>query len=295
MASRQMWQSGRMRAPWLALAAGIATAACAAAAISAPVAAAAARPQAVDALVAAAARYVRDYQREFAFLVADETTVQSVSASGPVPEPTSRITTGEMFVTYLATEAQWTSVHDVAAVDGVPVADRDDLSALLRDHSIGSLAPRLFARNARFNIGSVQRNFNDPMLALLVLGDRRRDGFSFSRPSASVDRDGFVTIAFRERRRPTLVRDTAGRPVFARGELTIDPETGAIQRTWITLGADGVDAELTTTFALDPGVDTPVPIVFTERYTSTRQGREVTTCESRYSNYRRFDVAVRIR
>lgn len=285
-----------MRAPSPALAAGIAAVACAAATLAAPAGAtAAARSQSVDALVATAARYVREYQRAFAFLVADETTVQEVSASVPVPGPTSRTTTGEMFVTYLAAESQWTSVHDVAAVDGVPVADRDDLSTLLRDHSIGSLAPRLFARNARFNIGSVQRNFNDPMLALLVIGDRRRDLASFSRASASADRDGFVTIAFRERRRPTLVRDTAGRPVFARGELTIDPDTGAIQRTWLALGADGVEAELTTTFAFDAGVDSQVPVMFTERYASTREGRrEVTNCESRYTNYRRFDVAVRI-
>jgi hypothetical protein len=101
----------------------------------------------------------------------------------------------------------------------------------------------VFALNARYNIGPVVRNFNDPMLALLPLHEARRRRFSFSqRPAPSeTSSDGAVLLTFEERDRPTIVRDTGGRPVFARGDLLVQPATGVVSRTRIAFTHDGVD------------------------------------------------------
>jgi hypothetical protein len=255
------------------------------------------RPPSTDALVDAAVAYVTAYQQSLEFVVAEETSTQSVLPAPRAPAPARRVTHGEMFLTYLSTERQWTSVHDVWDVDGIPIPDREDLAALLRQQTAGSVARRVFDRNARFNIGSVRRNFNDPMLALLVLGAANRGRFSFSQARRATP-DGpapTAMLTFRERDRPTIITGRDGRAVFSRGDVMLDPATGAIRRTRIALEYEDVEAELVTAYAFDAGLALWVPSVFTERYESRRSGREVTTCESTYTNYRRFDVSVRIR
>ena len=258
------------------------------------------RPPSTDRLVAATIDYVRGYQEAFRFLVADEVSEQRVllpSVSHEAPSQ-SRDTRGEMFLTYLDVERQWTAVHDVMEVNGVAVADRDDLPALLRQGTFASVARRIFDRNERFNIGRVRRNFNDPMLALLPFTQERRSRFSFSRgaidpgPRAPAS----ITLAFQERERPTIVRNVSGGPVFARGAVVIDPATSVVHKATISFRHDEVDAELTTDFVWEDKLSLWVPSVFTERYEARREkSADVTTVESRYSNYRRFEVTGRLR
>jgi hypothetical protein len=249
--------------------------------------------------VAAGADYVSVYQEQFAFLLADEVTVQRVfSGTRPPTEPAaSRTTRGEVFITFLDGRRHWTIVRDVAEVDGLPAADRVDLTSIIGREDADTLARRLFALNARYNIGRVLRNFNDPMLALLALNHTHRPRFAFD--LGRVDRrdpsQPLATLRFRERERPTLVRSTTGASVYARGEITLEAATGIVRRTSVTFDADDIEAELTTHFEREDRLGLWVPAIFTERYTSTRDRREVTTVESRYTNYRRFEVKARVR
>ncbi len=251
-------------------------------------------------VVALATDYVSAYQEQFAFLLADELTVQRVFAgrAGAAAElVASRTTRSEIFITFLDGRRHWTIVRDVAEVDGLPAPDRIDLAGLIGREDTDALARRLFALNARYNIGRALRNFNDPMLALLALNQTHRPRFSFD--VVRVDRRNpdatMATMAFRERERPTLVRSTTGAPVYASGEMTIDAATGLVRRTSIVFDADDVDAELTTDFAREERLSLWVPATFTERYTSTRDRGQVTTAESTYSNYRRFEVKAVVR
>src|SRR6185369_2127816 len=118
-----------------------------------------------------------------------------------------RTTSGELFLTYLSAERRWMAVRDVAEVDGQPVTDREDLPALLRRSSIAAVAPRIVAHNARYNLGKVVRNFNEPTITLLVLGTPRVSQFRFS--MGEIDRRGdgptLATLTFREFEEPTLV------------------------------------------------------------------------------------------
>jgi hypothetical protein len=188
------------------------------------------------------------------------------------------------------------SVHDFARVDGEPIAGRQDLRALLQRDSVAGVARQLMARNARFNIGRTVRNFNEPTLGLLVLEPRRRSQFSFER--TQVEREGdvdLVTLTFQERRGPTLVRSVDGGDLFSSGELTIEAGTGRIRRTLIRFPSGPVAAELTTVYAHEPKLDLWVPVRLSERYERREEAGELTLCESTYTNWRRFEVDIRIR
>src|SRR5262245_38077609 len=97
-----------------------------------------------NALVTAAATYVRSYQQQFAFLIADEQTVQEsfgVKESARIPLG-QRTTRGEIFITFLEGRGHWTTVRDVAEVDGKPVPNRLDLPELLSREDPDTVARR---------------------------------------------------------------------------------------------------------------------------------------------------------
>ncbi len=241
-----------------------------------------------------AAAYVADYQTKFAFLVADETYIQTVTRDDTVRR---RVMHGELFLTFLRTDREWIAVHDVADVDGVPVPDRDNLQTLLQRADVTSVAQRVANRNALFNIGSVSRNFNEPTLALLVLEAKRVSQFKFDR-NAVIDHDGTTaaTLDFVEHNGPTLVKGPSTSPIYSKGEITVDAATGRVEHTVITFRDKAVDATLTTAYASEDRLGLWVPGTFSERYV-LKNGKitEVTVCTATYTNYRRFEVTGRIK
>jgi hypothetical protein len=249
----------------------------------------------VKAVTLSAAKYVTEYEQRLSFLLADEHSTQQVF-DGSGHETARRAMAGELFVTFLPADRAWISVHDTAEVDGRPLDNREDLRQLLGREPLAGVARLLVNRNARFNIGTITRNFNEPTLGLLVLEPRRLDQFKFSR--ARVEDDGdtqVVTLRFREADRPTLVRGIDGSSLFSTGELQVEAGTGRIRRTVIQVAYGPVIAQLTTTYAREPQLDMWVPSVFVERYERTKSGREVILCEATYTNYRKFDVKVIVR
>lgn len=247
------------------------------------------------AVLAAADAYLEAYQRQLTFLLADERTTQEVAdESGGVTA--RRSTSGDLFVTYVRADRAWVAVHDTMQVDGKPVAGHEDLRRLLERDSVAGVARQLIARNARFNIGSVTRNFNEPTLGLLVLEPRRRSQFRFDRKG--VERDGAATVvslAFKETERPTLVRGLDGSELYSSGEMAIEAGTGRIRRTFMQLAYGPVVARLTTVYARDPNLNLWLPSTFTERYERAGRSAEVITCVATYTNWRKFDVEVRIK
>lgn len=259
----------------------------------------------VKAVLAAADAYLVDYQKQLMFLLSDErSTQEAVNWTGEVTE--RRQTAGDLFVTFVPADRAWVAVHDVAVVDGVPVDGHETIRQLLERNTVAGVARELFTRNARFNIGRVLRNFNEPTLALLALDRRRRSQFKFER--ARVEETGatsMVTIEFKETERPTLVQN-GGRPVYSSGEISIEAGTGRIQRTHIRLAAEGLSADLTTTYSRDQKLDLWLPSAFTERYENRTVGgarvrsvrpadSSVVRCVSTYTNWRRFAAVSRFR
>lgn len=249
----------------------------------------------VKEVVDAAASYLVEYQKQFAFVLADEEYTQHVLES-IVPGPRRRTMTGESFLTFATANHAWISVRDVATVDGVAVPNREDLRALLQ-HGVPRMEQQLVERNSRYNIGSIARNFNEPTLGLLVLERLKDDEFKFDLKRVETDGDAtVVTLAFKEKGPSTLVHGSDHQPVYSTGELVVEAQTGRIRRTSLELEYGPVLAQLSTDYAKVPTLDMWVPIRFQERYEQKQKNaREVIVCDARYTNYRRFEVQIRIR
>jgi hypothetical protein len=248
------------------------------------------------AVVTSAAQYVAAYQKDFAFLIADEHYRQTrLTPEGKPYEERTMI--GEMFLTYVAADRDWIAVHDIAEVNGRPVADREDLrQLLLQGAELRGITQKVAARNASFNIGHVFRNFNEPTMALRVLDNEPLRNFTFDRRGVvEAGTDTLVTLAFRERGRPTIVRGERQRNLESRGELTIEASTGRVRRTVFEVADGPLRARLETTYTHEPRLDLWVPSTFSERYDLARPGeKETVLCEATYTNYRRFATSGRI-
>ena len=263
---------------------------------------------AVTAFVSAASNYLRQYQDELTAVVADETYLQQVRLQIPRDGERPLRTTLSSEVFFMFTEGfDWMAIRDVVAVDGKKLETRPDLRVALHDLPAPQVAARFKAYNSRFNVGRVRRNFNEPTISLLALDDRHRARFTFTRARARRGDDPrFVTLIYRERQEPTLVRALSGGPVFASGELTVEPVTGRITRATLTLTMDTVRVALETTYAMNANLGISVPVRFTEHYTDgprpkanqpVRPGarHEDILCEASYTNFQRFEVKTRIR
>lgn len=244
-------------------------------------------------LVAAASKYVARYQQDVSFLLSDETYTQTRTPAGGRWE--DRVMRSELFLTYLRADNEWVAVRDVVEVDGAPTEGREDLRTLLaKGDQLRGLISQVVARNARYNIGQVARNFNEPTLPLLLLDAKRVNEVQFQRKDVTEDGDVLLaTLAFAERGRPTLVRGPKG-SMPGKGEIVIEAGTGVVRRTTFELAQEGFKVKLTTDYARDQRLGLWLPAVFNERYENTA-AREVIVGQATYTNYRRFDVTSRIR
>lgn len=249
----------------------------------------------VKALIAAVQTYVADFEAKVAYGLFDEDYTQAVRGD----EDQNRRMHGELFLTFLPTDGDWIAVHDVAEVDDQPVMDRQSLQSLLQLGPLESIGRAVMARNARFNIGTIQRNFNEPTLALLILEPRHIGDFNFSVSRVDTDATGaeLATIEFSEKGGvPTLIRGTQGDEIRSKGQLVVEVPTGRIHQTVFSLNPSGMSVSLTTFYSYNAAVDLWLPTLFQERYERKKDGpREVVTCEARYTNFRRFEVLGRIK
>lgn len=262
---------------------------------------------AVATFVTAAADYVRQYEEELTSIVARETYRQDIRIQIPrvESEPLTRTLTSEVFFMFVERQG-WMAMRDVLKIDDSTLEPRPDLRRALAELPASQVATRFKAYNARYNIGRIRRNFNEPTVALAVLSDRHRARFSFERVRARRGDDpSFVTLAYRERTGPTLIRGLAGENVFSTGQITLDPATGRVVATRMAMTIGAIRVNLSTAFAHEPKLDMTVPVSFSEHYLdgmppprgagpSTARHEEI-LCEARYSDFQRFGVQTRIK
>jgi hypothetical protein len=251
----------------------------------------------VKALVAATQAYVADLESRLAYGIFDEDYTQAVDGDTGAEQRTMH---GELFLTFLPADQEWIAIHDVAVVDGQPVADRESLQALLQRGPLQSVRHDVIERNARYNIGSVTRNFNEPTLALLVLEPVRVPTFDFSVDRTFDDGTGVKLAALRFRERhdepATFIRGPQGEATQSKGDFIVEVRTGRIRQTHFALDLSATSVTLTTYFVRDVGSGLWLPTLFEEHYERLKDGpHEVISCEAKYSNFRRFDVLGRIK
>jgi hypothetical protein len=207
-----------------------------------------------------------------------------------------RVLKSEVFLTFLQADGEWIAVRDVLEVDGRAVTTRDRLRDLLaKGGQFRGVAKQVIDSNARYNIGSVSRNFNEPTLPLLLFEPRRASSVEFDRKK--IVRDGPLTLAtlsFTERESGTIVGGPDG-PAPAKGTFVLDAADGTVRETTFEIKQRDIRALLKTQYERDPRLDLWLPATFSERYERTRDVKDLIECEARYSNYRRFETAWKIK
>lgn len=276
-------------------------------------AAAAQAPQAdttVAAVLSAARGYLDRYRADLTFVIADEETTQRITRQVPdQPEaPRSRSTKSEVYFRSVAGAAVWMAIRDVKVVDGNPVVPGPDLALALQTQEPSAVARAYKARNAKYNLGRLARNFNEPTLAIGILDPERASHIAFESTGAHTSRGvTVVTLAFKEQRNDaSFVHDLRLRPAPVEGEIVVEAGTGRIHRTVLRMRLESVRAELTTTYEADAKLGFLVPLTFREIYEDgvDRPGSielggeyqyEHIFCDSKYTNFRRFAAPAKIK
>jgi hypothetical protein len=266
----------------------------------------------LDALVSRVAAYASSYGPRLAGIVAEEHYVQWIEtkpgAGGASDLGASRrVIRSDFVLTHPADGEAAVAFRDAFEVDGAPVRDRSDrLVALLSAEAADGWrrAAAIANESARFNIGSrlVTRNVNVPTFVLELLHDRNRGRFRFSAASGTqAARSGepdlgraagvaLRAIEYRERDRPTLVRQQGGGDQPLRGTIVVASESGEIWQTHMTWER-GPGGFVDVTFGRAAGIDILVPVRMVEAY---RGGATTIHGEATYSNFRRFETSVRV-
>jgi hypothetical protein len=242
-------------------------------------------------VVAKAGQYLSEYRQKLSYVMATEKYVQKLKGGISLYDVDETLESDVFFV-FLPVEKVWMAIRDVAKVDGEKVP-RANVRALLNSTAAAGVARELKDRNARYNLGTIVRNFNEPTLSLLALDEDHRIRYQYKREG--VTRRGgstLVTISYVERGIPTLISMLDNKPAFSEGEIVVDAATGRIEKAELRVELGKAKAKLTTTYALDSKLGMWLPKEFAEEY--SEKGQSVKGL-ARYSDYQRFDVEVRIK
>jgi hypothetical protein len=270
-------------------------------------AASAADKPALDDVLARMGDYVVRYERELSGIVAEEHYTQSSDASDR-PYLTHR----ELRSDLLLVQAQgrdgrgFVQFRDVFEVDGDSVRDRSErLMKLFVSPTAAAKdeAAQIMRESARYNIGSVERNVNVPVLALSFMHPRYQPRFKFTMDteSAGVPRGmpkastfsisvDVRVLNFKETGTTPLIdsRDPKG-PAKSNGRVWVEPDTGRILMTELNIDTPTVRSTIQVSYQSEPLVGFLVPVEMRERYVQPKQRYQITGSAT-YGNFRHFTV-----
>lgn len=256
------------------------------------------RPKLDDVLRQAAA-YVRRFENNFAAIITDETYEQDDVQSRPTGRAYQerRIRSEMLFMRLPGEGLSWLSARNVLEVDGHAVTDSHDRLERTITGDAKGLAERLQSvatEGARFNIGRIQRNFNDPILPLLFLDPVYQPRFKF-RLEKEEDIEGIRTrrVSFKETERPTVISDAGGTSLFSSGAVWLRAEDAVVVRTEMAATFNGVSFTIRVEYRNDPKLDMWMPSLMEEHYRYPKMNEQI-NCFAVYTNARRFETAGRV-
>jgi hypothetical protein len=195
-------------------------------------------------------------------------------------------------------DPEWLGFRDVYRVDGRQVRDRDRRLETLFSRPSGQVfeqARRIAEESARFNIGRVTRNINNPALVLELLDGRNQARFRFSKGSeGTLEGIRVWLIDFQEQARPTIIRGPEGKDMPVAGRAWVDPATGCLMRVDLRLedfSSDATHGSISVTFREDPRLHFWVPATLTEKYQPNKGSGDAGSAT--YTSYRQFGVETR--
>ena len=243
------------------------------------------------AVLARAGAHVARYARLLPHLVAEETTVQRLRPKrGHADGPRTRRLVADFGWVRLDGLDEPLGLREVHSVDWEPVTPVA-LAHRLREGRGASPdeARALLNAAARFNLAPGSRNCNIPTFVFFFLLPEWQPRFDWKRESPRAAE--VWEISFRERERPTVIRTESRKPVFSRGRVWIERDTGRVVRTRLDVRFDRNTYRLETRFAPVEPLGLTLPAEMTETF-----GADTFVVEGRatYDNYRRFTTDVRV-
>jgi hypothetical protein len=259
-----------------------------------------------------AGAYVLEAQDRLAGIVAEERYVQNAGIAegtvrrGELSAPRHReLVSDLLFVRPLGAD-RWVQFRDVFEVDGKRVRDRSERlerlflapSASTRDQ-----VRQIVAESTRYNIGTVERTVNVPLLALLFLDPSKQPRFRFARAANASPSMGFPrlpatvwAIDYHESERQTLIRGTNQNDLPSRGRFWIEPATGRVLMTELIAEDVVLRAMIGVRYTEAGSIGPLVPAEMRERYdvrgnAIRGQGSHLEGTAT-YANFRRFTVIV---
>jgi hypothetical protein len=250
----------------------------------------------LGAIVSLASTYVVNYNVKLSAVVAEETYEQNVlpRARGLAAARKGRKLRSDFLLVRLPGAEDWMPFRDVFEVDGEPVRDRDDrLRKLFLEMPADArdVLQRILDEGSRYNVGSLVRNVNQPMLALKFLTPGHLDDLSLSLKGVE-EVEGLKArrLDFRETGSPTVVRDlVTNRDVPSTGSFWIDEETGRVVKSVLRSSYEVFSMETSVVFRPIEGDPDGLwaPAEMRESYvTPDERIFGVAT----YANFRRFQV-----
>lgn len=266
------------------------------------------------------AQYIAEFEERISGIVAEEQYGQEVKF--PKRDKNqwlyaqSRRLTSDLLLLRPVGGEDWMQFRDVFNVDGEPIRDRRErLTEIFLNPNETTLSQTatILAESARFNIGSLERTVNVPLLPLRFLEAKNQKRFSFhrtgnTRPSPMTQESpapaGHFRIStevwvveFKERDSPTLVRTRDSvqhgrlRDLPARGRFWIEPASGRVLMSEVIFDTSGVRGVIAVNYQSEPLLGVLVPIEMRERYDHLRDQSIVEGFAS-YGRFRQFQVLV---
>jgi hypothetical protein len=261
----------------------------------------------LDDVVRRMGSYIETYEGRLALVVAEENYLQAfdyVEFTGPsveVSRNSDRLPVGgarrylrsDYALTRAPDKDAWVGYRDTFEVDGRAIRDREARLERLLTAGNAASASRLADESSRFNLANsiVTRNINVPTLVLEMLHPRNQSRFSFSKGGDETI-GGVRTwrVEFKEKERPTFIRDSNRRDRPSLGSVWVNPMTGEVWRTMLRWDSDP-RGTITVTYGHVANIEPLVPLTMSERYSP---GRSQLTGDATYSNYRQFQTGARL-
>jgi hypothetical protein len=242
-------------------------------------------------------------------VIADEHYTQQLVARDSGIVLRTRVLRAEIAFVHLAGSQEWQAFRNVVEVDGEAVAGAGGrLERVFRGapRSILGQARAIATDSARYNLGPLRRDFNAPTMPLQFLHPSHQDRFRFDkRGEEQMGGERAWVVRFRERPRGTLIRTPEGASVPVEGLAWLIPEDGRVVRLSFFAkdflpssgGRSDSRADVNVDWRDDRKLGLWVPSEMRERYAGpwSEAGQPFDiTGRAVYSNYRRFDVDVRL-
>jgi hypothetical protein len=261
-----------------------------------------------------AGAYVVDFQRDLSGVVAEERYVQEVrnvvpayafgAPRGAASQDARRVLMSDVLLVRPSGATRWVQFRDVFEVDGKAVRDRSERLVKLFLEPTASSAQQvedIVRESSRYNIGSLQRTINVPVLALMVLDPAHQRRFSFERtqdrkpklgsePKAPGDAPLWV-VEYYEQSAGTLIRGSHNHDIPAHGRFWIEAATGRVVGSELVADDATLKGTVTVAYRLEPAVNLLVPAEMRERYEVRRDNSRVDGTAT-YSRFRQFQVKV---